>query len=239
MHLSLSIITSSILCLGVSNKNEQTHWVQQDLKLYNDLPLGKLSYIPMMQARRMSKATSLACESFLSLLNEQSIDAAVFLSEHGELERSHKILDAINQNKSISPTDFSMSVHNVAAGLSTILSQKNIEVSSISAGQDGLFQALFEIKVLLESGAKNVLLVAFDGNIPEFYYDYGIQNEPLYAMTMLFEKGNDWLIQLNNIPMTEIMAVPLPIQLAHAYLSKNKNFTLQGVNLSSTWECNV
>lgn len=239
MHLSLSIKTSSILCKGVSSLEEQLQWAKQDLKLSDDLPFGKLSHIPMMQARRMSKATSLACESFLTVLETHSVDAAVFLSEHGELERSHKILDAINQNQNISPTDFSMSVHNVAAGLSTILSQKNIEVSSISAGQDGLFQALFEIMVLLESGAKNVLLVAFDGNIPEFYHNYGVHDEPTYAMTMLFEKGNDWQINFKNCSTENVIAIPLPIQLAHAYLSTQQGFTLKGVNQLSTWECNV
>lgn len=239
MHLSLSIITGSILCKGVSNVQEQMLWARNDLELSNNLAFGKLSYIPMMQARRMSKATSLACESFLSILNEQSVDSAVFLSEHGELERSHKILDALNHNQNISPTDFSMSVHNVAAGLSTILSQKNIEVSSISAGKDGIFQVLFEIMVLLESGAKSVLLVAFDGNIPEFYHDYGVQDEPVYAMTMLFEKGNDWQIQLNSVTTIENGAMPLPLQLVHEYLSGKKNFVLRGVNQMSIWECNA
>lgn len=239
MYLSLSIKAASILCKGVSSLQEQSLWAQQDLKLFDHLSFGKLSHIPMMQARRMSKATSLACESFLNVSKEYNIDAAVFLSEHGELERSHKILDSINHHRNISPTDFSMSVHNAAAGLSTILSQKNIEVSSISAGKNGIFQALFEIMVLLESGAKNALLVAFDGNIPEFYHDYGVQDEPTYAMAMLFEKGNDWQIQINNTASIDSLSFPLPIQLAHEYLSGTNNFTLKGVHQTSIWECHV
>lgn len=238
MHLSLSIITGSILCGDIFSASEQKEWSSRAIALPKDLP-SKFAYIPMMQARRMSKATGLACENFLTVLNDYNIASAVFLSEHGELERSHKILESITCNSNISPTDFSMSVHNVAAGLSTILSKKNIEVSSISAGKNGLLQALYEVIVLLESGADNVLLVAFDGAIPQFYFDYGVQNGPVYAVSLLFEKGDDWKIKMeeshNNMLVHDY---PLPIQFMHAWLSGAKKFQIEGVNQSSSWEYN-
>ena len=240
MQLSLSIKASNILCRGLTSKENLREWAKKPSVLSDDLPFKKYEYIPMMQARRMSQATGLACENFLEILHEHQIESAVFLSEHGELERSHKIIEALSSNNNISPTDFSMSVHNVAAGLSTILSKQSIEVSSISAGQDGLAQALYEILVFLESGAKNVLLIAFDGAIPEFYYNYGVSHEPTYAVALLFEKGNDWQITIDKKESeNQGGKIPLPIQLVHGLFSDQKSFSLEGVNQSLHWKYNV
>lgn len=54
--------------------------------------LPACSHIPMMSLRRMSVGTRLAVESGLILLNDHQADMAIFTSRHGELERTHKIL---------------------------------------------------------------------------------------------------------------------------------------------------
>lgn len=242
MQLSLSIKASSVLYRGLSSKVNLREWARKPIIFSDDLPFKKYEHIPMMQARRMSQSTGLACEVFLEILQQQKIDAAVFLSEHGELERSHKIIEALNANNNISPTDFSMSVHNVAAGLSTILSKQTIEISSISAGPDGLAHTLYEIIAFLESGVKNVILVAFDGGTPEFYYNYGVGHEPTYAVGFLFEKGNDWQITIEAKDSEKQISgqkMPLPIQLMQGIFSDQKSFSLKGNRQFLHWKYNV
>ena len=71
----------------------------------------------------------------LSLLARHQTDSAVFVSRHGELARSMTLLQALADGQALSPTDFSMSVHNTAAGLCSIQGKAAIPMTSLAAGR--------------------------------------------------------------------------------------------------------
>ena len=62
-----------------------------------------------------------------------------------------------------------MSVHNTAAGLCSIQGKAAIPMTSLAAGENGLMAGLTEAVCALQAGARRVLLVAFEGPVPEFH----------------------------------------------------------------------
>ncbi len=68
----------------------------------------------------------------------------------------------------VSPTDFAMSVHNSAVGNLTIAARQPVVSSSVSAGMDTFQQSLCDVLSLLHAGYSRVLLVDFDGLLPDF-----------------------------------------------------------------------
>lgn len=197
-----------------------------------------ISNIPMMQARRMSIATKLACELYIQISKEINFDYALFLSAHGEIERSFKVINDILQSNIISPTDFSMSVHNAASGISSIMSQNQCETTSIAGGHEGFITVFHEIIASFIAGKKRVILIAFDGEMPEFYQKYGALDQSAYAVALIIERGHDFLLSLHNhqekkqksdltIPRSKM---PLPLQFwqkwqkEHSNLSKESHF---------------
>ena len=195
-------------------------------------------HIPMMQGRRMGHACKLACEVALSLLEctENKIDAAIFISQHGELQRSAKIIESIIKGQDVSPTDFTMSVHNTAAGLTTILSKKTIEVSSLSACTDGFQQGLFEVQAFFAQGAQKVMVIDFDDSIPEqYHYDEVIQTVP-YACGFIFSPETGYQCTgYKECDSTNQLALPQSIQFLKNILAQKKHFLIDGLDKSWSW----
>ncbi len=115
----------------------------------------------MMTARRLSSGSKLAVECGLSMLQKHAIDAVLYTSRHGELERNYRILEALATNQAVSPTDFALSVHNSAVGNLTIAAKQPVVSSSLAAGKDTFQQGLCEVISLLQAGYQRVLMVDF------------------------------------------------------------------------------
>ncbi|MDK7227501.1 beta-ketoacyl synthase chain length factor, partial [Lactobacillus iners] len=77
---------------------------------------------------------------------------------------------ALAMEQALSPTDFALSVHNSAVGNLTIAAKQPVVSSSLSAGRDTFQQGLCEVMCLLQAGYQRVLMVDFDGFLPEFYH---------------------------------------------------------------------
>ena len=237
MTYSLSIKKWFALSAGLANKDEWLNWstcCQHDWTL----ALPKLKKLPAMQARRMSAPSRLAVEVGLTLIENEDIDFIIFVSQHGELERTYKILSALNSSCDISPTDFALSVHNTAAGLLTIISSRAIPVTSISASNDGFQQGLFEAQSLFHQGYKQILLIDFDGLVPDFYHS---QIQPVvsaYAAGFIVTNNNDndmHCVSVEHGSTCYQADYPQSLAFLHAYLGKKSQFTLQGSSRDWQW----
>lgn len=199
--------------------------------------IAKCTHLPMMTARRLASGSRLAVECALAVLARQQADALVFASRHGELERNFSILTKLAEKQPVSPTDFAMSVHNAAVGCATIAAKKPLVSSSVSAGRDTFGQALVEVAAFHHAGYQRVLIVDFDGAIPEFYQPY-LQQEPEafpFAVVLLLEAGTQ--LQVESGPAQQEAEAVLPQSLAflHAWLSEASAFTLTGERLRWQW----
>lgn len=152
--------------------------------------------IPPMMRRRMSSLSKLAMQTALSLTQQspdQNIDYIVFSSRHGELTRTANLLQDILNGEDASPTAFSQSVHNTAAGLLTIATKKAIPVASIGAGENTLHSALIEAAAYLANYPDhNVLVVDFDEPLPAPYQQFDVGDYQGYALGMVLTGGHDY-----------------------------------------------
>jgi hypothetical protein len=155
-----------------------THWNAWIPELYRvdhlkDLPsTGKsapINLIPKLLHRRFSplaKAVFYAVDSCIKI-GEQI--PTVFSSANGELAQSLAMLKTIQSQNELSPTAFSLSVHNAIAGLFSIVYQNHREVTVIASGQDGIAPAFIEALGILHEGETEVLLVLYDEPVDIFY----------------------------------------------------------------------
>ncbi len=93
----------------------------------------------------------------------------VFSSNHGELAKSFHMMEQLEAGEEISPTHFSLSVHNAIAGLFSMAFGNQQECSVIAPGMDGMAAGFIEAAGLLQEGHNDVLLVFYDEPLVDFY----------------------------------------------------------------------
>ncbi len=177
-------------------------------------------------------------------LLEQRPDAAVFISRHGELERTYKIIESLCRQQDVSPTDFAMSVHNTAAGLLTIGGKAPLPMTSLAAGIDGFQQGMLEVQAIISAGAQKVLLVDFDGAVPEAYSTRITHTVPAYAVGLLITQGQALrcqAIKKASSPKHETSELPQSLDFLRHYLTshaltKESSFIIKGAG--SDWQWN-
>ncbi|WP_108652858.1 beta-ketoacyl synthase chain length factor [Dongshaea marina] len=136
-------------------------------------PIPGAKKIPPMQRRRMSPLTKSALQPALELCEQQMPDYAIFASRHGEMPRTYQLLCAIDDLEPLSPTAFSQSVHNTAAGLFNILKKSQIPTNSIAAGVDTFPRAWQEAQAYLACHPdRSLMLVYFDEPLPVPYLEF-------------------------------------------------------------------
>jgi hypothetical protein len=102
----------------------------------------------------------------------------VFASRHGELGYTVALLRALAAGEPLSPTVFSLSVHNAAAGLFSTYRADRAESTALAAGEETLGYALLEghCQLVLEP-QRPVLMVYGDEPLPREYREAGADEE--------------------------------------------------------------
>ncbi|WP_429064555.1 beta-ketoacyl synthase chain length factor [Aeromonas bestiarum] len=233
--LSFSLQDSQALSPGLVDELDWQAWARQG-QWPADSPFPATPLLPMMMARRLSQGSRLAVQVGLSLLARHPVDYAIFVSRHGELARSVSLLQALADGQALSPTDFSMSVHNTAAGLSSIQGKAAIPMTSLAAGEGGLMAGFTEAVAALHAGASRVMLVAFEGPVPEFHRPWLPDEAPPHALGLVLQAGDEW--RCEGARRTVESAVrPLPQSLAcwRALLRHESILTLCDGRQEWTW----
>ncbi len=164
-----------------------------------------LASVPKMLRRRL---TPLAKTVFCAILQQQANYAEipiVFSSSHGELEKSLRMMEMIEDNQEISPTQFSLSVHNAIAGLFSIAFNNKQQISVLAPGEDGVAAGFLEACGLLEEGENAVLLVFYDESLPAFFptQPYRLSDDKSLAVALWLSKcGEGTSLTLELTPTT-------------------------------------
>lgn len=103
MKLAYSLVDWHAIAPGHSSADDWQRWAQHAPVLDACLAIAKPQFLPMMTARRLSPGSRAAVECGLALLARQSVDAVVFTSRHGELERNLRILRTLADGQPLSP----------------------------------------------------------------------------------------------------------------------------------------
>ncbi len=152
-----------------------------------------LSSIPGMLKRRLSPlAKTVFCAANQCIQGDQHIHT-VFSSTHGELAKSFAMMEMIEAGEEISPTLFSLSVHNAIAGLFSIAYNNQLKTTVVAPGEEGMAAAFIEGLGLLQQGADQVLLILYDEPLLSFYPSapYRLTTENSTAVALLIAKEGD------------------------------------------------
>ena len=111
-----------------------------------------LSSIPMMLRRKLSPVGKIAMHTLLQCYDCGEPEL-VYTSRYGELERMVKLIAQQKEENEVSPTNFSLSVHNSTIGLFSLINKIHNDYSALACGKNsfsyGLLAAILNKKETL------------------------------------------------------------------------------------------
>ena len=184
----------------------------------------RLGAMPAMLRRRAGRLGRLALEAAYGICSAQEVLPAVFCSRHGDTHRTYEMLEAMARGEELSPTAFSLSVHNMVGALFSIAKQSLLPVTAIAGGAESATAGLLEACGLLADGSPEVLLVMYDEPLPEAYASFRDEREFSYAWAWrMAPPGTDtisltWQTSVEPLP-SALRGEPLGLEILRLYLS--------------------
>ncbi len=128
--------------------------------------------LPPTERRRAGRVVKLALSVALEASSRAKIDpaglASVFSSSGGDGHNCHELCQALAlPGREVSPTRFSNSVHNAAAGYWSIATGAKLESNVICAFDASFCAGLLEAMTQVVVDGQSLLLVAYDTEYPE------------------------------------------------------------------------
>ncbi|HQQ62821.1 MAG TPA: beta-ketoacyl synthase chain length factor [Pseudomonadales bacterium] len=209
MDISLKLLQWAAWAPGVTTQDDWRAWAR-DEKVIGPDGQPALDFVPALARRRMSRVTRMSIQAAENCRGDKRNITTVFASRHGEIQRSFGILESVAAAEPVSPADFSVSVHNTAAGLYSIQRHDRSPSTSISAGVDTLEAAFVETYAQLHGGNDEVLLVMADEPVPSAYREFVDETEYPYALALHLARCDQPALTLALRKRTSTAAHPPP-----------------------------
>ena len=174
---------------GLASPEDWERWLRDPVAI--DEPLGKvdLSAIPALLRRRFSVLGRSAMAAALPLVEDIDGIPSIFASRHGDTALSLSMLEGIARGEPMSPTHFSLAVHNAVSGLFSIARKDGSAVTAIAAMRGLVLQTLFEAIGQLQD-SERVLCVIYDVPLPEFYQAHSDEAAQAFPYALAMVLGN-------------------------------------------------
>jgi hypothetical protein len=164
-----------------------------------------LPAMPAMLRRRASPTGKMALQAAYAALEALDLHGAdapddaslqhdiptIFCSRHGECGRSVELLSDLARQLPLSPTAFSLSVHNATGGLFSIARRDHGNSLALAAGRSSVEHGAIEACGLLADGAAAVLLIVTDGPLPPMYREFADCDEQAFGWAWLLRAATD------------------------------------------------
>jgi len=242
---------------SMGSKSDWIDWANGKGKNNKELSRLDVSNIPPMKRRRMSQLSKMALSTALDCLDEYNYSGdnkkkptCVFASKNGELARTTKILTEMVAKQDISPTDFSLSVHNTALGLMSIQTQNTLPGTSVAAGDDTFGYGMLEACILLHRHPESsVLLVYFEEPLPQVLSSFETNNNEAICIALLLSNSgaeplaasnkDNIYMSFEHISDTDKIVEDLGKQFLKFYLSSADKIAVNGRHKNWQWrkEC--
>ncbi|MFA5016855.1 MAG: beta-ketoacyl synthase chain length factor [Methylobacter sp.] len=157
--------------------------------------------VPKILQRRLSPLARAVFNAADGCIDSDKSLPIVFSSAHGEVNKSLEMLKSMQKGEEVSPTAFSLSVHNAIAGLFSIAYDCHQEITVIAPGQDGIAPAFIEALGLLQEHHSEVLIVLYDEPLSDFYpsLPFALNAPAICALALKVSlTGNGLPLQFNN-----------------------------------------
>ncbi len=222
---------------GLACADDWATWAREPFDPQSADAQPDVSFLPAMQRRRLSRLARMVFAVATPLATGRPPMPLVYASRHGETARTFAILNDLANGEPMSPTQFSLSVHNAIIGLWSIQQQDTSEMTSLAAEGDGLEHAVLEASLLLAEGAPAVLVVIAEDETPGVYAPW-ISDVPFpYAVALLLKPGCTWQLSLETAdqqrPRTQR---PHAIELLGALLNGQTTFQHQWERRQWNWQ---
>jgi hypothetical protein len=194
--VSFSIASSAAWAPGVETQEAWASWAHGDLAV----SAGREPEVKPMEAmlrRRAGLLGKMALEVAYRCMDREIDVPAVFCSRHGEAARSVELLTDLVKATPLSPTSFSLSVHNATAGLFSIARRDHANTIALAAGQSSVEHGVIEACGLLAEGEPRVLLVVYDCPLPKVYGPFQDCHEQPFAWGWLIRPPTSDVVSLS------------------------------------------
>lgn len=185
---------------GLESHDDWKRWLENPVAI--DQPLGKLdlSAVPALLRRRFNPLGKCAMAAALPLVQEIDSIPSVFASRHGDTALSFSLLRGIGLGEPMSPTSFSLAVHNAIAGLFSIVRKDTSPVTAIAAVQGLALNCLIEAAGQLDA-CERVLCLVYDAPLPDFYRQYCGGDDPPFphAIAMIVSRSKGTAFRLETV----------------------------------------
>lgn len=165
---------------GLASPEEWRAWAQAP-----SVPQGTISstptHVPPLLRRRLAPLGRAAVQAAQDCRSNAGAVPVVMASRYGDAERALRLLAGFAVGEGMSPTDFTLSVHNAIGAIHAIAHGDTSSCTSIAAGATSAASGLMEAAGLLADGAPEVLLVCYDAPLPAPYADFADEPDCTYA----------------------------------------------------------
>lgn len=169
---------------GVTGLSGWQAWLAGN-RVENSEQQADVSFLPPLMRRRLDPFARMALHVAWHCAAGYSNLPLVFASRHGSQARTLELLYTLARDETLSPTAFSLSVHNSLPGLFSIARGDRSQSTALAAGSRTLAAALLEGVGVVAEGAPAALVVYADEWLPMEYRAYLDPEEPAFALGLL------------------------------------------------------
>lgn len=200
--LNFRLVTWSALAPGLSTSEDWNSWFAGQAPNSEDNIKALLRPIPPMLRRRFTPMGRIAAAGALSVLSSEQSMPVVFASRHGDIDLTLSLLQNIAKDEALSPTGFSLAVHNATVGLLSIARKDPSAVTAIAATEHMIPMALLEAATQLQESTQ-VLCLICDTPVPELYRPYTESSDIPYTLALVLSRDEGDQITLSHQHETE------------------------------------
>ncbi len=225
---------------GIESPAEWDEWARGER-----VPIGEtvpaLRQMPAALRRHAGPIGRLACDVAYRALDGAVDVPLIFCSRYGEAARSVELLTQLAHDEVLSPTSFSLSVHNAAAGLFSIARRDSANSVAIAAGEASAALGVIEACGLLAEGAPRVAVVAVDWVLPEIYHAFEERERVPYAWAALITPPDAGRVSLRWEPAAgekenrNGKRLPAALEVLRFLLRDDKDLVHTDEHLKFTW----
>lgn len=134
--------------------------------------------IPMGLRRRMSRFEICAVRCALGLIQPETEETLVLASRYGGMATAFALLESLAGGDILSPSDFSISVHNAAPGLASQIARNRAGHTAVASDARTFAAALTEAAARIADGETSVVLVFAEQPLPDVYSEVEEPDDP-------------------------------------------------------------
>lgn len=180
---------------GLSDQAAWLPWPDALPETGTDMPA--LTEMPAIMRRRLDRLGRMALQVAYQCQGDATLPV-IFASRHGDISRSVELLRSLAETGSVSPTQFSLSVHNAIAALYSIARGDTGSYSAVAAGAETVEAAFTEAFGLLADGAPGVMIVCYEDRTSTLPAAYAEANAVPHAWACRLESTDTGGFSLNS-----------------------------------------